>query len=153
MIRVALDTNILAYAAGVSRTPADDGKVAAARDLLQRLSSRARLVMPVQALAELSVVLTRSGDSRDAARDTVLRFHATCVAGESASGTLLSALDAAVAHQLQLWDALILTAAAEAGCTLLLSEDMAPGFTWRGVTLVNPLAASLDARLSRLLEG
>ncbi|KPF62290.1 hypothetical protein IP88_15220 [alpha proteobacterium AAP81b] len=149
---VAIDTNILAYAAGVARARGDAAKVVAARELLRRLATRAQVVVPVQALAELFVVLTRSGDTREAARDTVLRLHAAYIAAESASGTLLSALDAAVAHQLQLWDALILTAAAEAGCILLLSEDMAPGFTWRGVTLVNPLATPADARLSTILQ-
>lgn len=36
------------------------------------------------------------------------------------------------------WDALILAVAAENHCRLLLSEDFQNGFTWRGVTVVNP---------------
>jgi hypothetical protein len=34
---------------------------------------------------------------------------------------------------------LIVTAAAEAGCALLLSEDMPDGFLTRGLTVINPL--------------
>jgi len=37
------------------------------------------------------------------------------------------------------------------GCTLFLSEDMANGFAWRGTVVINPFAASVDERLSRLL--
>ena len=37
---------------------------------------------------------------------------------------------------------MILNAAADAGCALLLSEDMRPGFAWRGVTVANPFAAA-----------
>jgi predicted nucleic acid-binding protein len=43
-----------------------------------------------------------------------------------------------VDHGLPMWDALILSVAAESGCRLLLSEDFQHGFTWRGVTVVNP---------------
>ena len=32
-------------------------------------------------------------------------------------------------------------AAAQEGCSLLLTEDLQDGFTWRGVTLRNPFAA------------
>jgi len=53
---------------------------------------------------------------------------------------------------LGLWDAVILSAAAQAGCRLLLSEDLQDGFTWGGVTVVKPFASPrhplLDAVLS-----
>jgi predicted nucleic acid-binding protein len=51
----------------------------------------------------------------------------------------------------QFWDAMILSAAADAGCTLLLSEDMQNGFVARGVTVVNPLADAPHPRLAGLL--
>ncbi len=69
----------------------------------------------------------------------------------SSKSTLEAALDIVVDHRLQLWDALILAAAGEAGCALLLSEDMQDGFTALGVTVVNPFAAEIDRRLARLL--
>jgi len=47
------------------------------------------------------------------------------------------------------WDALILSVAAENRCRLLLSEDLQDGFTWRGVTVANPFAMPLHP----LLEG
>lgn len=150
MSRVAFDTNVLAYVAGVERHAADAAKIDASRILLKRLLGRAALVAPVQVLGELHVVLTRSGSSRDEARDVVLRMTEAFDMADSSSSAFLSALDLASAHKLQLWDALILNAAAEAGCTLLLSEDMASGFAWRGTVVVDPFAASPDERLARL---
>ena len=150
MIRIGLDTNVLAYLAGVDRSPADAGKIDRSRGLVRQLSARATLVAPTQALGELFVVLSRSGHTREAARDIVVRMRSAFAHADSSSATLLSALDAAAAHRLQLWDAIVLTAAAEAGCAMLLSEDMSPGFTWRGATIVNPFAPSTDERWKSL---
>lgn len=151
-MRVALDTNVLAYAAGVDRSADDAAKTETARSLIAGLSGRMTLIAPVQALGELYVVLTRAGEAREDARETVLRMHAAFGHAPSDTATLLSALDAAAAHKLQLWDALILTAAAEAGCAMLLSEDMHAGFTWRGVCVVNPFAPTIDRRLADIWQ-
>lgn len=35
-----------------------------------------------------------------------------------------------VDHQMRIWDAIVLATAAEAGCELLLTEDLQDGFTW-----------------------
>ena len=37
-----------------------------------------------------------------------------------------------------IWDAVMLSAAAEAGCRLLRSEDFLEGLTWRGVSAPAP---------------
>ena len=64
-----------------------------------------------------------------------------------------AAIDLATDHSLQIWDALIINVAAEAGCTLLLSEDIQPGFAWRGVTVANPFADPLEPTLARALQS
>ncbi len=151
MSRVALDTNIVAYIAGVDRHPDDEGKIERSRDLLRRLRGRATLVLPVQVLGELFVVLTRAGAGRDEARETILRMAQSLAVVDTGRATLFSALDLVTAHKLQFWDALILNAAADAGCSLLLSEDMAAGFSWRGTAVVNPLSSPVDERLAALL--
>jgi len=46
----------------------------------------------------------------------------------------------------------MMSVAAEAGCRLLLSEDLQDGFTWRGVTVVNPFAAERHPLLAALLD-
>jgi predicted nucleic acid-binding protein len=49
---------------------------------------------------------------------------------------------------------MIVSAAADAGCALLLSEDMQHGFVARGLTVVNPLAETVHPKLAALVaEG
>lgn len=150
MILIGLDSNVLAYLAGVDRTPGDAAKIDVSRALLPSLSKKARLVAPVQALGELYIVLTRAGASREEAQAIVVKFGQKFSPADSGSETLLSALDLAVAHRLQLWDSLIINACAQAGCTVLLTEDMQDGFVWRGVTLLNPFAAGGPIRIAAL---
>jgi len=152
MTRVALDTNILAYLAGVAHGAADDAKVERTRTLIENLST-ATLVAPVQALGELFVVLRRAGLTAEKARDTIADLIETFETPASEPRTALGALDLAVDHKLQFWDALIFTAAADAGCTLLLSEDMQHGFVSRGMTVANPFAEPTHPKLAALLGG
>ena len=151
MIRIALDTNILAYLAGVARLPADAPKVAQVRSLMAGISGQVQVLVPVQALGELFVVLSRAGTPAPEARAILLEFADALEVLESSASVMKAALDLVVDHKLQYWDALILSAAAEAGATLLLSEDMQDGFVWRGVTLANPFAATPHRKLAALI--
>lgn len=65
---------------------------------------------------------------------------------------LLSAADLVVDHRINPWDAVILAAAAKSGCRLLLSEDLQQGFTWRGVSVVNPFTTGSDDLLGVALR-
>ena len=152
MTRVALDTNILAYLAGVSRNAHDDAKIELVRNLIGRLSDEVSLVAPTQTLGELFVVLRRGGASAEEARAILLEFAPAFGSSASENRTVLAAADLVVDHKLQFWDALIVTAAAEAGCALLLSEDMQDGFVTRGLTVINPLGDTLHPKLVGLLE-
>lgn len=108
----------------------------------------------MQALGEVyTVATTKAGLTRDAARSLVLSFARRFGVAEAGQGTLLSALDLAAGHQLQYWDALILTTAAESGCAALLTEDMHEGLIWRGTKIVNPFAATPDPLLCELTGG
>lgn len=153
MTRVALDSNILAYLAGVSRSSEDEAKIVQVREVLARLNENASLIAPTQTLGELFVVLRRSGASAQDARTILLEFSQAFGTTASEIQTVLAAADLVVDHKLQYWDALIVTAAAEAGCTLLLSEDMQDGFVSRGLTIVNPLREKLHPKLAVLLES
>lgn len=55
-----------------------------------------------------------------------------------------AAMDLAIDHGLQIWDALIMAVAAENHCRLLLFEDLPNGFIWNGVTVVNPFGESVS---------
>ena len=144
---VALDTNVLAYAEGTN----GEGMKARALDVVARLSPETTLI-PIQALGELFNVLVRkAARSREDARAAVQSWGDAFPLIESSSDVMLAATDLASAHQLGLWDALILSAAAEARCRLLLSEDLQDGFTWRGVTVVNPFVAPSHPLLAAVL--
>ena len=55
-------------------------------------------------------------------------------------------------HHFDIWDAIILSAAAQAQCEILLSEDGHDGFHWRGVTVINPFAGELHPLAVHLLR-
>jgi predicted nucleic acid-binding protein len=65
---------------------------------------------------------------------------------------LRTAADLATDHGFSIWDAIILSVAAQGSCRLLLSEDLQDGFTWAGVTVVNPFATRRHILLSTILE-
>jgi predicted nucleic acid-binding protein len=153
MTRIALDSNILVYLAGIARAPDDAAKIGKIGPLVARLSDGSSLLVPVQALGELFVVLRRSGVAADEAREIMLDFADTFGAPASEARTAKAAADLVVDHKLQFWDALIVTAAADAGCTLLLSEDMQHGFVTRGLTVVNPFAEAPHPKLAVLLTN
>jgi predicted nucleic acid-binding protein len=146
-VRVALDTNVLAYAEGLN----DAERRGIAIDLVDRLPQGAA-VIPVQVLGELfNVLVRRAGKSRRAAREALLSWRDTFAVVETSPETMLAAVDLATDHQFGIWDAVILSAASKAGCRLLLSEDLREGFTWGGVTVVNPFTSPRHALLNALL--
>jgi predicted nucleic acid-binding protein len=146
-VRIGVDTNVLAYAEGL-----DDGsKVDQALFVLRKAYLAHDLVFPTQVLAELFRVLVRKGRMpAGAARLLALGWRDKGDVEPTAQSTLELALDLAVLHRLQTFDALILAAASQAGCRLLLSEDFQDGFTWGGVTVVNPFASSVHPLLEHL---
>ena len=148
-MRAALDTNVLLYAEGYGDRP----RVERSRALLQALA-KADVVIPLQCLGELYRVLTAKA-RRDATetREAVLGWMDSYPVLESTPVALAGAMDLCVDHQLGSWDALVLSVAADAGARLLISEDFNPGFTWRGVRLVNPYTEPLDPLLVQITES
>jgi predicted nucleic acid-binding protein len=51
-----------------------------------------------------------------------------------------------------MWDALVMSVAAENRCRIVLSEDLQHGFTWRGVTIVNPFLPDESPLLKAILS-
>ena len=150
---VALDSNILVYLAAIARVAEDESKIERVRTLIGTLQRTLRLVAPVQALGELFAVMRRNGRSVESARAFVLQTAETCDTPASDTAAAISAMALVAEHHLQYWDALILSAAAAAGCTLLLSEDMQHGFAVGRVTVVNPLVEPMHPRLAACVSG
>jgi predicted nucleic acid-binding protein len=148
-VKVALDTNVLAYAEGINGVEKRDIALALVRHLPEQTA-----IIPVQVLGELFNILVRkAGRSRSEARDALLSWRDTFMVVETGTNVMLAAADLAGDHQFGIWDAVILCVAAQAGCRLLLSEDLPDGFTWSGATVVNPFASPRHMLLESLLVG
>jgi predicted nucleic acid-binding protein len=148
-MKVALDTNVLGYAEGTNGAAMRNK----ALDLIQRLPVGA-VVLPVQTLGELFNVLVRKAGRRPArARAAVLSWRDAYPMVETSASVIVNATDLASDRGLTIWDSVVLAASAEAGCRLLLSEDLQEGFTWRGVTVTNPFAPALHPQLEALLTA
>jgi predicted nucleic acid-binding protein len=148
-MRIALDTNILVYAEGLN----DAARKGTAVKLLRRLPPE-NVHLPVQAVAELfHAMVTKAGVARADAKNAVLRWCDQYSLVDTSEAVLLSAMELSSQHQLRTWDAIIMAAAASAGCRLLLSEDPHDGFTWKGVTVANPFAQKPNPLLAELLDS
>lgn len=146
-MRLALDTNVLAYAEGVNGA---QGKKAAL-DLIAKLPEDTTF-LPVQVLGELFHVLVRkAGRSPERAEEAILGWQDAFPLIETSPAVMLAATDLAAHHRLGIWDSVVLAAAAAAGCRLLLSEDLQSGFTWNGVTVTNPFSKEKHELLVALL--
>lgn len=147
-MRIALDTNVLAYAEGIG----DEARRRKTHDLLGALPAD-NVVLPAQTLGELFRVLTgKGGVARTKARTIVLSWSDAFSVHDSTHTAFLSAFDLAADMSMQIWDGLILSVAAEARCRILLSEDLQHGFTWRGVTVVNPYTDEVHPLIKALSE-
>ena len=148
-MRIAFDTNVLAYAEGVG----DENHRTRSLNLLSTLPQD-KIVIPAQCLGELYRVLTgKVHRNPKTTRKAILSWSDSYSIAESSWTAFQSALDISVDHSLQIWDALILAVCAENHCRLLLSEDMQDGFTWAGVTVVNPYAFNLHPLLSAMIKS
>lgn len=138
---IALDTNILVYAASAGD---DSGKHNATLELFDRLAATGAIIaIPVigelfnarrkKKFTELSVLLA----------DVEIWMEAfDCAPAQLEDYLKASALSDL--FDLQYFDALIITVAARAGATMLLSEDMQDGLDVDGLRVVNPFVAGND---------
>ncbi len=146
-MRVAIDTNVLAYAEGLG----DAKRCKRAADVVAGLDAN-NVVLPAQVLGELFNVLTKkAGRSAEQARDAVLSWSDAFDVADSTRDAVTAACDLAAAHQLQFWDALIVSVAVRQQCRVLLTEDLNEGFVWQGMTVVNPFALKAHPLLVRVL--
>ena len=111
------------------------------------------MVLPVQVLGELfSLLVRKAGRTPSDARNAVLYWrNAFNNLTDTSAEVLLSAVDLAQS-KVSFWDAVILSAAAESGCQMLLSEDMQDSFVWKGVMVINPFKQPHSPMLEAILD-
>ena len=103
-MRIALDTNVLAYAEGANGAIMRDK----ALKLIQRLPPGA-IVLPAQTLGELFNVLVRKAKRRPVrAREAVLSWRDAYAVVETSASVIVNAADLASDHGLTIWDSAVL---------------------------------------------
>jgi predicted nucleic acid-binding protein len=124
LVRFSLDTNLLVYATD-GRDPL---RQSAAIEIFVR-AARRDCVPTVQVLSEFFHAVSRKGIiPRSEAAPQVRRWMDVFALAPAASASALAlALEAATAGRFQFYDALLLATAREAGCTAVVSADMADG--------------------------
>ena len=144
----ALDSNFMIYAEDMFL----DLRRGKALAILKEIPS-SRILIPIQSAGETLNWLVKKGKVPKA---LAVERIAIWLDRYRALPTTLSVLSAAREllqnHDFQVWDSIILAAAAESGADILLSEDMQDGFTWRGVTIVNPFLPEPSPLLQRLIK-
>ena len=147
--RFTLDTNVLIYS--VDSTAGERHELA-----VQIVVQAVRLDcwLTLQAISEFYAATTRKGIistevAAARANDWLTAFRCTAV---SASAVRVALADAG-ARRASYWDALLVATAAEAGCGLIFTEDLADGGRLGGVEIHNPFtpAGGLTERARALL--
>lgn len=121
---------------------------------LIRSLPRDSLRVPVQVLGELYRVLVgKAGRTPREARAVIMGWRDSVAMPDATASVMLAAVDLAADHGLSIWDAVVLAAAADAGCRLVLSEDMQDGLTWRGLMVTSPFTDELHPLLAAAVRG
>lgn len=132
--RVFLDTNILVYAEDRSA----GRKRELARELVLKGLRERNGVISTQVLSEFFAIATQKlGVPPDLAQRKVELYAGLEVVTVTVP-LIVSAIKMLRLSAISYWDALILTAAAVAGCGTCFTEDLQDGRLYDGVRVVNP---------------
>ncbi len=134
---IFVDTNVWVYAVD----GADPAKRERALEAIAPAPGR-DLVVSTQVLTEFYAVVTRKLAVPVSIEDGEAMVRQLSILPVVAidSSLVVSAIVGSREWQISIWDALILRAAAVAGCRRLLSEDLADGTTYGSVVVENPFA-------------
>lgn len=130
-----VDTNVLLYS--VSTDPREVEKAAAASRILEAPD----LALSVQVLQEFFVQATRQGTGQSLSSEEAHGFIATWLrypVQETTTELMRQAITASARWQISYWDAAVVEAARQLGCSELLTEDLKEGQDYGGVRVVNP---------------
>ena len=146
--RITLDSNVLVYAFDES----EPEKLPIAQQVLWLAHERGA-VLTTTALGEFFWVMSRKAK---VAPLKARRIMADLITMFSVVGYGVDALDAAAlavaGGRFSFWDAVLLTAAEEAGCTICFSEDMKDGARLEDIVVRNPFGpAGLSAAATAAL--
>jgi predicted nucleic acid-binding protein len=133
--KVFLDANILVYAQDAT-SPA---KRRRSREVIAALADSGLGVISTQVLQEFYVATTRKMGVDPLAAKAVLRTFGVFEITQTSPEVIDDAIDCSILNKISFWDALIVAAAASAGCASIYSEDLNSGQVIQGVRIENPL--------------
>jgi predicted nucleic acid-binding protein len=121
-----------------TRTKAAPAKQRRALELITAHRRTSTGVVSLQVLQEYFVTVTRKlhVEAQVARRKVELLAEFDVATPDFAD--ILAAIDLHRLHGFSFWDALVVRAAKQTGCSILLSEDMQHGREMEGVTILNP---------------
>ena len=129
-----VDTNVLVYAVDVI----DMKKHEAAQKLIADLLQQNRMVLSTQVLQEFYNIATKK---LLLPKDKVLNIIESLKNVRTVSMTrklIVDAIHINIERQFSIWDFLVISAAADANCSVIYSEDLNDGQIVNGVKIVNP---------------
>jgi predicted nucleic acid-binding protein len=132
--RSFLDTSILVYAHD-SGSPEKQRK---SREIIAQLADTGDGVVSTQVIQEFYVAATRKLKVDPLVAKGVLKTFALFEIVQVSNLLIQEAIDCSILNQLSFWDSLILAAAASAGCSVVISEDLNAKQTILGVKIQNP---------------
>ncbi len=132
-----VDTNILLYAASTAKD--ERSKTRIARELLEADD----LALSVQVLQEFYVQVTRPSRAHKMSHEqatALIEAFSRFPVQETTMPLVRAALETKERFGIAYWDAAILEAARSLGCRTVLTEDLAQGQDYDGVTVQNPFS-------------
>jgi predicted nucleic acid-binding protein len=133
-----VDTNVLLYAG--SNAPDDQWKRKAARAILSRpdIAFSAQVLQEFYAVALTKQRLQMTHDEAVVVLQSLADYPVCPITRE----LVMEAVELRQRYQLSYWDAAIVAAAKQMGCTAVYTEDLNAGQVYDGVTVINPFTAA-----------
>jgi len=135
--KIFIDTNILVYSLDTN----DKAKHERARQVLQKIIEKHQPVISTQVINEFFVVATKKLHADPIVVKNIIHNFRNMEIVNSDSQLIEEAIDISVISQLSFWDSLVIAAAEKSNCESVFSEDLNAGQNYRGVVVLNPLAA------------
>jgi predicted nucleic acid-binding protein len=137
-VRFFFDTNILVY----SRDPSERTKLDAARAVIEEAIASDAFVVSTQVLVEFYATVVRRRLLGPAQALELVGLWSEHDTVPQTSELVMRGLQLHQAHSLSMWDGLIVQAAIDARCDVLLSEDLQHGRRFGDVEVANPFLAA-----------
>jgi len=132
--KIFIDTNILLYT--VDKKDLD--KHDRSRNLIKKISSEHVPVVSTQVLQEFYNAATSKLKIDKIVAKNILHSYRSMEIVTADLVLIEQAVDISVLFQLSFWDSLIVAAAEQSNCSILVTEDLNDGQKIRGMKVVNP---------------